>query len=508
MSAEIVLVGLNARYRHTAFGLRCLQANLGDLESRSKLLEFTINERATDMAEKILAEQPSIVGLGVYIWNLPLVQELVSLLRNVEPDLHIVLGGPEVSHEIETQPWLELADYVVCGEGEQVFALLCKQLLSGEKPAMKIIAGTTPDMADLAWPYRLYTKEDVAHRVVYVEASRGCPYRCEFCLSSLDKKMREVPLDGFFEQIDDLLERGALDFKFIDRTFNLSMPFALAILAFFKARLREGLSLHFEMVPERLPEALLAALADFPRGVVQLEVGVQTFNEAVARRISRPLKVAKISANLAALHAQTPVHMHVDLIAGLPGEDVPSFAAGFDRLQALGPHEIQLGILKRLKGAPITRHTKAFGMVYHQAPPFEVLQTETMSFNELQELKRVARFWDLVVNNGQLPKSSALIWQGQDSVFAAFREFSAWLYGVTRRCSHIKLLKLAEYLLDFLLEVRGMSEDVVGPIIVADLSRTGGRRLPRRLQVFQHLLPPKQPLNRSIGLKRQRRHQG
>ena len=508
MSAEILLVGINARYRHTAFGLRCLQANLGDLEPRAKLLEVTINERAIDIAEKILVEEPRIVGIGVYIWNVSLVLDLVSLLRRVQPDLCMVLGGPEVSHELEGQPLLDLADYVVCGEGEQVFAQLCQQLLNGDNPPLKILAGTTPPMSELAWPYRLYNDEDLAHRVVYVEASRGCPFRCEFCLSSLDKKMREVPLEEFYEQIDQLLNRGALDYKFIDRTFNLSMPFALGILGFFRARLRDGLSLHFEMVPERLPDELLSALAAFPPGVVQLEVGVQTFNEAVARRISRPLKVDTISTNLTALHERTQVHMHVDLIGGLPGEDLTSFGAGFDRLQALGPHEIQLGILKRLKGTPISRHTEEFGMVYNQAPPFEVLKTKAMSFAELQELKRMARFWDLLVNNGQFPQSSTLIWRDELSVFSAFRQFSAWLYSTAGRSSHIKLLTLAEHLLDFLIEVRGMSEAEAAPVIVADLGRTGGRRLPRRLQPFQNLLPPKPSLATSIGLKRQRRHQG
>jgi hypothetical protein len=283
------------------------------------------------------------------------------------------------------------------------------------------------------------------------------------------------------------------------------MPFALAILDFFFARLRPGLSLHFEMVPERLPPELLVSLARFPGGVVQLEVGVQTFDEAVARRISRPLKTEKISANLRALHEQTSVHMHVDLIAGLPGEGIKSFAAGFDRLQALGPHEIQLGILKRLKGTPISRHSSEFEMVYNDAPPFEVLKTSALSFAELQDLKRFARFWDLIVNNGQFPTASKLIWAQQPSVFAAFAEFSAWLFSAAGRSNKISLLKLAEYLLDFLIERRSMSEAEVGPVLVADLSRLGGRRLPRRLQVFERLLPALRPTAVN-GLKRQARH--
>jgi radical SAM superfamily enzyme YgiQ (UPF0313 family) len=506
MSADILLVGLNARFRHTSFGLRCLQANLGELQTRSMLLEATINDRPVDVLEKILAEKPLIVGFGVYIWNLLEALDLLRMLRRVAPEIKIVVGGPEVSHELEGQPILDCVDYVVCGEGEQAFKNLCEQLLSGQEPALKVIPGGSPPMSEIASAYHLYSESDLAQRVVYVEASRGCPFRCEFCLSSLDKKVREVPLELFLQQMEELLDRGAKDFKFIDRTFNLSMPFALGILDFFYARLRPGLSLHFEMVPERLPEKLLHALARFPSGVVQLEVGVQTFNEEVARLISRPLKTQKIASNLKALHQETSVHMHVDLIAGLPGEDIEGFGLGFDRLQALGPHEIQLGILKRLKGTPISRHSEKFAMVYNDAPPFEVLKTGALSFEQLQELKRFARFWDLLVNNGQLPASSPLIWRQQASVFSAFREFAGWLFKRAGRSNKISLIKLAEYLLDFLIECRGLSEAEVGPLLVADLSRLGGRRLPKRLQVFEHLLPKKAKSSVNTGLKRQARH--
>jgi len=211
--------------------------------------------------------------------------------------------------------------------------------------------------------------------------------------------------------------------------------------------------------------------------------------------------------NLRALHEQTQAHLHVDLIAGLPGESLAQFGAGFDRLHALGPHEIQLGILKRLKGTPLTRHTEPFAMVYSQDPPFEVLKTGALSFTELQEIKRFARYWDLVVNNGQFPQTSRLIWNDRESVFEAFYEFSEWLFRQSERTSHISLLKLAEYLLDFTIERRGLSEEEAGPVVVGDLSRTGGRRLPRRLQVFNRLLPPRERSDEAAGMKRQRRHQ-
>jgi radical SAM superfamily enzyme YgiQ (UPF0313 family) len=505
--SDILLVAVNARYRHSSFGLRCLQANLGDLEPRSGLVEFTINQRPQDMLEAIVSASPRIVGIGVYIWNVGVVTELVSMLRTVMPEVSVVLGGPEVSHEWAGQPLQDLAHFVVQGEGEQVFRSLCAQLLDGKAPTEQVLAGTTPSMDDLALPYRLYTDEDIQHRVIYVEASRGCPYLCQFCLSALDKQVRDVPLEGFFAALDVLWERGARDFKFIDRTFNLSIAFSMRILRFFLDKDARGLSLHFEMVPERLPEELLATLAEFAPGVVQLEVGVQTFNPEIAKRISRPMKIERVCTHLSALHAKTDVHMHVDLIVGLPGETVASFGAGFDRLQAIGPHEIQVGILKRLKGSPIRQHSQTFSMVYSPIAPFEVMKTSAISFEELNEMKRFARFWDLVVNSGQLPGAAPLIWRDQPSVFAAFREFSVWVYRVAGRSSHISLIRLSTLLCDFLMERRGLEEEVVGPLLVADLGRSQGRRIPKRLQIYESKGRPRGDNSpKKTGLARQRRH--
>jgi hypothetical protein len=502
------LVALNARYRHSSFGLRCLQANLGELESRSALMEFTINQRPVDMLGKIVSAAPKIVGIGVYIWNVALVEELVGLIRVVLPDSVVVLGGPEVSHEWEGQRLQSLAHFVVQGEGEQAFRGLCEQILADSAPQDQVIVGGTPPMEDLAFPYRLYSDEDIRNRVIYVEASRGCPYKCQFCLSALDKRVRNVSVDAFLSELDVLLERGARDFKFIDRTFNLSLRFSMTILEFFKDRLTQGLSLHFEMVPERLPEELLTALAAFPPGVVQLEVGVQTFDPEVAKRISRPMQIDKVCTNLFALHERTQVHMHVDLIVGLPGEDAASFGRGFDRLQALGPHEIQVGILKRLKGTPIRQYTGAFELVYSPNPPFEVMQTSTIDFVAMTQLKRFARFWDLVVNNGQFPAASALIWRGSDSVFDAFQAFTVWVYQRLGRTSPISLLKLADCLLDYLVEERGFAVEEAGSVLAADLVRTPGRRLPKRLQVFDNYSGKvaRKEAEHTTKLARQRRH--
>ena len=254
--ASIVLSTLNARYMHAAFGLRYLLANMGALRDDTRLMEFTIEMRAADIVEKIMEESPSIVGLGVYIWNVQRVAEVVKTVRAVAPHVTLVVGGPEVSHEVDAQPWLSDVDYIVTGEGDAAFPELCARLLSGRKPLQRVIDGGLPELSALTLPYDLYDDEDIAHRVLYVEASRGCPFRCEFCLSSLDKKVRAFDLTEFLTSLQHLMDRGARSFKFVDRTFNLDIERSEKILRFFLDRIELGLFIHFEMVPDRLPERL------------------------------------------------------------------------------------------------------------------------------------------------------------------------------------------------------------------------------------------------------------
>ncbi|MBN2161565.1 MAG: DUF4080 domain-containing protein [Pontiellaceae bacterium] len=420
---RIILAAFNARYAHSAFGARYLLANLGELRACAGLLEFDLAVQPRIAIEKILACEPRIVGIGCYIWNIDLVTRIAALLKRIRPDIVLILGGPEISYETEQQEIFTYADHVICGEGEIEFAKLCRELLGRRTAcdtqtaeavpqAARLLLAEPVDVEQIELPYDLYTDEDIAHRAIYVEASRGCPFRCEYCMSSLDSCVRYFPKTRFLEAMQKLLDRGALTFKFVDRSFNINIDFALEILAFFKERYRPGMMLHFEMIPDRLPAELMAAVADCPTGMLQFEIGIQTFNEAVAHRIRRPLNIAVIEANMNRLRSETGVHIHSDLIAGLPGEDFESFAAGFDRLLALHPQEIQLGILKRLRGAPIDRHSREWDMVYSPHAPYEILQTSLISFDAMQRIQRFARYWDLTVNNGQFIETAPLIWEG------------------------------------------------------------------------------------------------
>jgi radical SAM superfamily enzyme YgiQ (UPF0313 family) len=504
--AEIVLATLNARYIHASFGLRYLRANLGPLRAHSSLLEFDIQQRPVEIAEAILALEPRIVGLGVYIWNVAEITQVAAILKRVRPELLVILGGPEVSHEVEQQEICRLADCVITGEADLKFAEVCRELLAGGPPPAKIVAADPPDLAQLALPYELYTDEDVAHRVIYVEASRGCPFSCEFCLSSLEVPVRQFPLPLLLGEMRRLLERGVRQFKFVDRTFNLNIATGQAILQFFLERWRTGLFVHFEMIPDRLPEALREVIARFPPGALQFEVGVQTFNPAVATHISRRQDYARLEENFRFLRDRTGVHVHADLIAGLPGETLESFAAGFDRLVALGPQEIQVGILKRLRGTPIVRHDQPWQMVYSPHPPYEILRNSLLDFPAMQRLRRFARHWDLVGNSGNFIETTPLLWSGGASPFAAFLKWSEWLRARSRQSHGIALARLAGWLFEYLTAERGLAAAEVAQTLWRDWRRAGRREKPEFLAPW--LTEADAPVSpaQSGAPKRQARH--
>jgi hypothetical protein len=325
-------------------------------------------------------------------------------------------------------------------------------------------------------PYALYTDEDIAHRVIYVEASRGCPFSCEFCLSSIDRKVRYFDPDRFLRELATLWDRGARNFKFIDRTFNLSMQRVGPILDFF-LRQEPPYLVHFEVVPEHFPAELRERLTLFPPGTLQLEVGIQTLNADVASSIHRRLDMDKITANLRFLEEETNAHLHVDLIIGLPGESAESFGRNLNRLATLTRAEIQLGVLKKLSGTTLNRHDAVHGMTYLPYPPYEILANDLIDFTAMQDLKRMARFWDLLYNSGNFQDSVRLLWPDQD-VYAGFLRFSKWMYGATLSTWQISLKRLAELLFAYLTEELGLAGDTAANAIAADLLKVKGRPLP------------------------------
>ncbi len=476
---NIILTTLNSRFSHSSLSLRYLFANLKELKENAKILEFVINSQNQTIAEEILQYKPKIVLISTYIWNVSDVKELVNYIKLVSPQTIVALGGPEISH-LPHRVDLEKSDYFMFGEGEISVYNLCKSVLGGFRPKDKIIHAKPVEFDKIALPYDYYTDFDIKNRHIYIESSRGCPFTCEFCLSSIDSSMRYLPMDIFLQEIDKLWNRGARNYKFIDRTFNLKISYAKAILEYFLAK-DEEYFLHFEVIPDNFPPELRELLKQFKAGSLQLEVGIQTLNLDVAKQINRNLRMEKIKDNLAFLSNETKAHMHIDLIVGLPSETIESFASNLDLLYTLSSGEIQIGILKKLSGTTLNRHDEVYGMVYNPFPPYDILQNDLIPFQLMQDMKRFARFWDIVYNSGNFMKTSKLLFK-DGKVFDGFFAFSKWIYKRSESTHKISLDRVAEYLFEYL--SRDFEEELLVKTILEDVMAIKGRKIPPFLKKF------------------------
>jgi len=501
-SPKIVLATLNARYFHTSFGLRYLYANLKDLQEFCQIKEFVIQTRAIDIVEQILAEKPDIVGFGVYIWNIVETTDVVSLLKVIAPEIRIVLGGPEVSYETEQQSIVGSADYVLTGPADLSFYQLCKDIINNTPPVKKVLNSKPVELKELASPYQYYTDEDLQQRLLYVEASRGCPFKCEFCLSSLDKNSVPFEIVLFLEQMEILYQRGARNFKFIDRTFNLNINTTMQIMQFFLDRMTDDLYLHFEVVPDHLPRKLKELLAQFPEGSLQFEIGIQTFNVEVQKNISRKQNNAKSKENLLWLRDNTSAHIHADLIFGLPGETFETFKDSFNQLYHCRPHEIQMGILKRLKGSPIIRHTQAYDLRFNPLPPFNILSTDRVSFATMQRINRFARYWDMIGNSGRFKYALPHILS--DEPFDDFMAVTEWIFNKTGQIHKINLKKLFELISQAVEGLYPEKHQLVLEKIAVDYEAAKLKSLFSSLNLYA--VPQVEAVIKNKSLKRQQQH--
>ena len=473
---DILLATINAKWIHPSLALRLLKTNLGSLENTCEIIEFALRQPLEEKVQPIIAARPRILALSISIWNhlqtLELLKVLYTAWQQTQKPI-VVLGGPEVSWLPEDAEIFHYADYVIRGEGEESFHSLCLELLGDGQPTgtdegkygntVFINRGSTiVDVNKTETAYRLYTDEDLGKKLVYVEASRGCPFGCEFCQASLRRDsgtlgvsefpVRNFPIEAFLADMETLLKRGAKTFKFLDRTFNLDIERAMRIMGFFLERIEEAKTrqekppiVHFEMVPSRFPPEMREIIRRFPPGTLRLEIGIQTLNPETSSLIHRAGDVEGSIEVLEFLRRETNAILHVDLIAGLPGEDLSSFGAGFDRLwralsgaggtrqlseKANGTTcEIQLGILKCLPGTPIARHNETHGMRYSSEPPYEVIETGVLSKAELDRIKNFARFWELIVNRNAFPALIKRIFLPGEPAFGSFMRLSDRLLG-------------------------------------------------------------------------------
>ncbi len=499
-SKPVVLATFNARYIHASLALRLLSENWYDANWPVRLFEGTLEDQPAAAAERILAENPALVGFSVYIWNVELTEKVVRILRRVAPNLLLVAGGPEMAAD-ETGPgaWIQDLDGIVYGESERSLPEICAHLLANPPPAHARpvrFHPEPPELADLRLPVGSYTDEDIAHRTVAVEASRGCPMRCAFCTAA-GSGVSRFPAWKVVAQLQALYDRGARFFKFLDRSIHLAdyAPLLDWLLE------RPDTRAHFELTPHRMAPDLQERLMAFGPGRLQVEVGIQTLTPAVGKAISRPVTVwAKRMVRF--LKRNTQAHVHADLIAGLPGETLETFAASFDELLSWGPDEIQVGVLKRLRGTALCQRMPAAW--FEPFPPYTVLFTDTISFEEMARIRRMARYWDLVHNSGNFLKTLAPLLRGEGA-FMRFLAFSEWLYRQEGKTRAIELNRMAERLHQYLVQEAGLPSESVMDALEADYARCGRTGRPAFLQNR----PPRETAsagNPSDPFARQQRH--
>jgi len=482
--SDIILTTLNGRYSHSSIALRYLYANLVELQKKTEILEFVINENIQEIALNLLQYNPKIIGIGVYIWNASDVEELVHILKKVSPETIIVLGGPEVSY-LPIRVNLDPADYIIQGEGEEQFYTLCKDILNSNTPKQRIFPAKMVDINNIKLPYEYYNNTDIDTRHIYVEASRGCPYMCEFCLSSIDKKVREFNIEILLNEFQNLWNKGARDFKFIDRTFNLNINNAMRILDFFLEK-DEPFTTHFEVIPDNFPEPLKEKIKLFPKHSLQLEVGIQTLKKDIAKNIKRNLNIPKIEKNIVFLETQTNAHIHLDLIIGLPGESLESFGENLDKLCKISTSEIQVGILKKLSGTTLDRHDIQYGMVYTDIPPYDILCNNMISFHQMQHMKKFARYWDIVYNSGNFTNAFKLMTKNR-SVYKSFYSLTSFIYNNTYSTWKISLDRMAQFLFDFMTKEQNQDKQIVGETLAKDILNVSGRKLPKFLREYSDI---------------------
>ena len=426
---KVVLCAINSQYIHTNPALFSLARAIEAMDRPPLLLlrHYSLNLPYETMLSELYEERPDILAFSVYIWNSALVERLLADLAKLLPRALLLAGGPEATAKaknlLEHCPGLH---GVALGEGELLWPLLLERLQQGEQRPLlpgllwrgqddAAVDAPLPDFAALPF---LYSEENLAafreaKQVIYYESSRGCPYTCSFCASALTK-LRERPMDLVLRELPLLAQTGG-QIKFVDRTFNADPQRAAVITQAVLDLYRPGLSWHFEISPYNLPQELLSLWGTSPPGYIRLEAGVQSLNPAVLSAIKRGGAWPQAHQALKTLLAQDNVHVHTDLIAGLPEETPHTFAEAFGKLHALAPHYLQLGFLKILPGSPLSKEAEKLGLLYSDYPPYQVLQTPTMSAGELQKLGRAAKALNSFYNSGYFRQSllkAAQQWPG------------------------------------------------------------------------------------------------
>lgn len=437
---KVILAALNAKYIHSNLALRYLSR----FEENNKkypimVKEFTINQRTDFIIEELYREQPDVILFSCYIWNVEQLRQLVPVLKKVLPDCMIGFGGPEVSYESEA--FLRenaVVDIVLRGEGERVFSNLLQHIHEG-LPLAEIKGITfrqggeiisTPaqeplDLALLPFPYE-EDFSDVQNQILYYESSRGCPYHCGYCLSSVENGVRFVPLEKVLPDLQKFLDKNVKQVKFIDRTFNCNKKHTMAIWEYLHTHDNGVTNFHFEITADLIDAETIAFLKTVRKGLFQFEIGVQSTNPHTIEAINRNVNFEALAEVVKQIKAGGNIHQHLDLIAGLPYEDYVSFGKSFDDVYNLQPEQLQLGFLKVLKGSMLHQKQEEFSIVYHDLAPYEVLTTHMLPYADTLKLKYIEEMVETYYNSGKFLHTLRYLISFYERPFRFFEELSAF----------------------------------------------------------------------------------
>lgn len=434
---KFLLVAVNAKYIHSNPAVYSLKRFAGEYTDAVEIAEYTINNRMEDILEDIYRRKPDAIGFSCYIWNIGMVEKLMGELHKLLPQLPVFLGGPEVTYDadklLRKYPYLT---GIFIGEGEATFAQVVKYYVKKNPeslediPGLMLRSGMTPERKPLNLTDVPFLYDDMApftNRIIYYETQRGCPFRCSYCLSSIDKTVRFRDIEVVKRELAFFLEKKVKQVKFVDRTFNCNHDHAMAVWQYLYEHDNGVTNFHFEIAGDILREDEIGLVAKMRPGLVQFEIGVQSTNTDTLREIRRVMDIGKLKQVVAALKAAHNVHIHLDLIAGLPYEDYDSFARSFDDVYAMEPEQLQLGFLKVLKGSYMAEMAESYGLVYTDYAPYEVLYTNWLSFTEICRLKRIEEMVEIYYNSGQfahsLPVMIADFGQGAFAFYEALADF-------------------------------------------------------------------------------------
>ena len=464
---KILLIAINAKFEHENLAVWCLNAACLQADIRATVKQYSINDSMQRIWASIIEESPDVAAFSCYIWNRELVVKLISDLKKARPECTVIVGGPEVSYEDSENEFYSIgADFVIKGEGEEKFPLLLKALEEQNRIQAKEVLENAG-----ACTKRGYTSPYVdayLERIAYIESSRGCPYRCSYCLSSESTGLEYYPFEMIKEDIEKLVSAKARVIKFVDRSFNVNEEHSLKIWDFIREFENERVTFHFEINPDILTKRQIDSLLSMPVGLVQLEAGIQSVNPKTLKEVSRVMKVQTAVENLKTLMSKGNLHIHVDLIAGLPYEDMDSFRESFNTIYQIGAHHLQLGFLKLLHGTRIRREADLHGYKYRDYPPYEVIENKYITSAEILEIKGIEEALDRTLNSGRFTHTLKYLENYFTEPFNLYKGFSEFLKSRGRLYQPVAAAKLFEYLREYAFKIDGVNKLELDSFIALD----------------------------------------